>query len=130
MVVDDNDMDLYVAKRVINRYAFAEDVIIMESANEALEYLNKNISDPNLLPDIIFLDINMPEMNGFEFLDAYTHLPETIKKKCIILMLTTSVHDEDKQKADENPYIKNYLNKPLDENKLKTLIEMFKNIEI
>ncbi len=121
MVIDDNDMDLYVSKRVIEKGAFAEEVMLMESAKEAIAYFEENASDPERLPSLIFLDINMPEMNGFEFLEAYNNLPETVKQNCIILMLTTSVHNEDKDKADRNPYVRNFLNKPLSIDKLKSL---------
>jgi CheY-like chemotaxis protein len=121
MIVDDNEVDLYIAQRVIEKYSFAEEVILMDSAMEALEYLTANAGNPEMIPDLVFLDVNMPEMNGFEFLDAYTKLPENIKESCIIMMLTTSVHEEDKERADKNPYVRNYLNKPLDEDKLKAL---------
>ena len=121
MVVDDNEVDLYVSRRVIEKYSFAEEVILMDSAREALEYLKSHERQPDALPGLIFLDINMPEMNGFEFLDAYIQLADNIKSNCIIMMLTTSVHPEDKARVDGNPYVRNYLNKPLNKEKLSTL---------
>lgn len=121
MLIDDNKIDLYIAQRVINKSSFAEEVILMDSAKEAISYFELNGNDTENLPCLIFLDINMPEMNGFEFLEAYHTLPENIKRNCIIMMLTTSVHAEDKDKADNNPYIRNYLNKPLSEAQLSTL---------
>lgn len=123
MVIDDNDMDLYVSRRIIEKSAFAEEVILMDSAKEAIAYFESNADNLENLPSLIFLDINMPEMNGFQFLDAYGSLPETVKQNCIIMMLTTSVHNVDKEKADKNPYVRNYLNKPLSNDKLKSLDE-------
>ncbi len=127
MVIDDNEMDLYIAKRVMDRYSFTEEVIIMDSAKDALNYLAEKQNDLSALPDLILLDINMPGMNGFEFLDAYTHLPEKIKRNCIIMMLTTSTHTEDRQKASNNPYVRSYLNKPLDKDKLEELTDILKD---
>ena len=88
MVIDDNEVDLYVSRRVIEKYSFADEVILMDSAKEALEYLKSHDGGPDTLPGLIFLDINMPEMNGFEFLDAYKQLSDNIKSNCIIMMLT------------------------------------------
>ena len=121
MVIDDNEMDLYVSRRVMERYAFAEEILLMDSAKDALAYFQANEHNADNLPSLIFLDINMPEMNGFEFLDAYNELSETVKRNCIILMLTTSVHEEDKKRADNSPYVRNFLNKPLSADKLKSL---------
>jgi CheY-like chemotaxis protein len=63
----------------------------------------------------------MPEMNGFEFLDAYESLPEVIKKKCIIVMLTSSAHAEDQKRVSKNSYVKGYLSKPLSQAKIQLL---------
>ena len=121
MVIDDNEMDLYISKRIIERHAFAEEVLLMESAKDALAFFEANADNVENLPSLIFLDINMPDMNGFEFLEAYNALSETVKRNSIIMMLTTSVHDEDIQRADKCPYVRNYLNKPLSAEKLSLL---------
>lgn len=123
MIVDDNEIDLIVGKRVIEKFSFARNVILVESAIKAMEYLEAHADEEDKLPDLIFLDINMPEMNGFEFLDAYAGLAEKMKRKCIIMMLTTSAHPDDRERAAKSPYVYDYMNKPLSGDKLKQVDE-------
>jgi CheY-like chemotaxis protein len=122
MVIDDNQIDLYIAEMVMATTGFAEKVICVSSAKEALAYLKPLYENPDELPNLIFLDINMPEMTGFDFLNEYQHLPENIRKKCIIMMLTTSLDDDDRTQAESNQFVRKFLNKPLDRDKLAQLI--------
>jgi CheY-like chemotaxis protein len=121
MVVDDALIDRVVAKKVMTRHGFAEEVIAVESAIDALEYLNNHNQQTDELPSLIFLDINMPEMSGFDFLDEYQKLPDDIKRKCIIVMLSSSLHPEDEQRALSSPYVCKFLSKPLNADKLREL---------
>lgn len=121
MVVDDNEIDLYIAEMLMATTKFAEKVVCVSSAKEALAYLKPLFETPEELPHFIFLDINMPEMTGFDFLNEYHHLPENIRKKCIIMMLTTSLDNEDRMRAEGNEYVQKFLNKPLDRDKLNVI---------
>lgn len=121
MIVDDAKIDRYIAEKVVAKNSFAEKVISVESAILALEYLQNHNIEQEGLPDLIFLDINMPEMNGFEFLEEYSKLPQRIRKKCIIVMLSSSLHPEDKELALQNPYVCQFLSKPLSQHKLESL---------
>lgn len=118
MIVDDAKIDRFLAEKVISKHCFAAQVVSVESAKRALNYLTDHISDETALPDLIFLDINMPEMDGFQFLAEYKKLPENIKRKCIIVMLSSSLHPEDKELALQSPYVCQFLNKPLTRQKL------------
>jgi CheY-like chemotaxis protein len=118
MVVDDNEIDLYIAEKLMETSGFAEKVICVHSAKEALAYLDSQKASPEELPHFIFLDINMPEMSGFGFLHEYKKLAENIRKKCIIMMLTTSLDEDDRVLAENNEFVQKFLNKPLDRDKL------------
>lgn len=121
MIIDDNEVDRYVCDRVSKVYNFSELVIGQESALEAIEFLVSLKDFPNELPEVIFLDINMPEMNGFEFLDVYETLPDVIRKTCIIVMLTSSADPKDIERVKGNKYVCGYINKPFSKEKIEQL---------
>ena len=121
MVIDDNEIDRYIANRNITRYSFAEEVITMESSRAALTFLESLKDTPHLLPQLIFLDIRMPEIDGFGFLEEYEKLPDSVKMNCIIMMLTTSLNPTDHERAANNKYVNRFLNKPLDKDKIDSL---------
>ena len=122
MVIDDNEIDRYIANRNITKYDFAEEVITMESSRAALTFLGSLKDTPEQLPQLIFLDIRMPEIDGFGFLEEYEKLPDSVKQNCIIMMLTTSLNPTDHERANNNPYVNRFLNKPLDKEKIESLI--------
>jgi CheY-like chemotaxis protein len=122
MVIDDNEIDRYIANRNITKYDFAEEVITMESSRAALNFLDSIKDQPHELPQLIFLDIRMPEIDGFGFLEEYAKLSDSVKQNCIIMMLTTSLNPSDHERAANNKYVNRFLNKPLDKEKIDTLI--------
>jgi CheY-like chemotaxis protein len=113
MLVDDNELDNFINKKLVEGDSFAGETTIHTSAESALEYLKSNASDSNRIPDLIFLDIMMPEMDGFGFLDAFDKLADSVKTKCRIIMLSTSDSFKDLNRANQNKYVKRFLNKPL-----------------
>ncbi|MCC9020180.1 MULTISPECIES: response regulator [Flavobacterium] len=125
LVIDDSATDRYIAKRMAEKYYFAEEIVLEELATTALEYLRSLEDTPDLLPQFIFLDINMPEMNGFEFLEEYAKLSESIKLNCIIMMITSSTHPEDLKRAESNPLVIGFLNKPLCKEKFEGIKQEF-----
>lgn len=122
MLVDDNPDDLFFSKRVIRKHHFANEIISNESAEEALHYL-KTIKKTGLtLPELIFLDINMPGMNGWEFLEELNRVKDTLQRPDIIIMLSSSEEEEGKMNA-ESLNVKGFLTKPLNPEHLLDLIQ-------
>jgi CitB family two-component system response regulator MalR len=119
LVIDDTDIDRVITEKILKLYGFAEQVISVNSAQKGLEYLAAEMDGGNL-PDLIFLDLNMPVMNGFDFLDAYTHMPEHVKRKNIIV-LTSSLDDNDRSKSLSSAYVLKFVSKPLTEGVLKQI---------
>ena len=86
-----------------------------------LEYLKHCESNLTEVPGLIFLDINMPEMNGFDFLDSFKTLSDNIKSHCNIIMLTSSMDENDYKRSYESTFVKGYIIKPLNEEKINRL---------
>ncbi len=114
LLIDDNEVDNYVSKHIITRSKLVEKISVASSAIEALEFLNSLLANSNDFPNIILLDIRMPEMDGFEFLDEFMKFPIAIIKGCSIIMLSSSNDQSDIEKANTYKLVKGYLNKPLD----------------
>lgn len=125
MLVDDNDTDNFISKRIIEITNFADDVIVKNSGKSALDYLEENKETPDTLPEIIFLDINMPIVDGFVFLYEYEKFNNEIKDKCRVIILSSSDNKRDIDKIVNNDYVIKFVTKPLTE---KTLEEI-KTIE-
>ena len=110
MIIDDNECDRFAQQKLMIHTGFARNVIVKKSAIEALVYLN-NID--NERPKVIFLDINMPVMDGYAFLASYSKLSSRIKKYCNIVILSSSINSADMDTMTNQPHVIRYLSKPL-----------------
>lgn len=119
LLIDDNNIDSFLTKHLLLKHNIGENIVVVSSALEALKYLDSIYNEPEQIPDFIFLDIRMPVMDGFEFLDEYVHLPDVIKNKCNIFMLTSSNDQLDIDRAAQYSYVKRFLTKPLNVNTLQ-----------
>jgi CheY-like chemotaxis protein len=122
LLVDDNTADNYYHQIVIKGMNITERIEVATDGVEALNFLEKENQVP---PELIFLDINMPRMNGWEFLEKYKHLDVKQKSKIIIVMLTTSAHPKDLEKAKQMEEVSGYKVKPLTEEMLKEILEKY-----
>jgi len=113
MLIDDNDIDLKINGKIVDFTKLFNDTVVCRSGEEALSYLKQHLTKPDLLPEFILLDIQMPEMSGFEFLEQYKKLPASFTEVCIIAMLSSTLDFSDIQRAEANPYVAKLLKKPL-----------------
>jgi len=126
MLIDDNEIDNLINQKMIEAANICDRIFVHTGAKSAIEFL-KNMeklavaSVEGFLPEIIFLDIDMPLMDGFQFLDEFEKLTESTKEHCKVIMLTSSLNPLDMQKAKKNKLITKYLNKPLSQENLKKL---------
>jgi len=128
MLVDDNDTDNFISKRIIEITKFAKRIEVKNSGKSALEYLEREQNNPQNLPEIIFLDINMPIVDGFVFLFEFEMFSDELKNKCKVVILSSSDNKRDIEKIVDNDYVIKFITKPLNEQALKELKEMPKGI--
>ena len=113
LLVDDDEITNFSNKFLLTKAEIAEKIDVVMNGKEALEYLN---NPENSEVDLILLDVNMPVMNGFKFLEEFEKLPQSSQPKCLIMMLTTSLHPDDQKAANgfqEKNILSGYFNKPL-----------------
>lgn len=123
LLVDDDDDCNFFHQRLIAKLDCAEHVEVCTNGIEALDYLTKRIADGHPKPELIFLDINMPKMNGWEFLEKYKTLHPGQKADMLVVMLTTSLNPDDRSRADNNEDVHAFANKYLDKSKLQIILE-------
>ncbi len=121
LLVDDNDTDNFISKRIIEITKFAKKVEVRNSGKSALEYLEQVQNTPENLPEVIFLDINMPIVDGFVFLFEFEMFPEAIRQKCKVVILSSSNNKRDIAKIVDNEYVIKFITKPLTEKALKEI---------
>ena len=117
MLIDDQPLDNAYNEELIRNQKLADTVYIHTTAISALEYL-KNIANLDhapeiLIPRIVFLDIYMPEMDGFSFIREYQKLPQSIREKISIVLVSSSASNNDQQEAHQNSTITQFIKKPL-----------------
>jgi CheY-like chemotaxis protein len=113
ILIDDNEIDLLLHEKLIVFQQISRTVLSFPNANKALEFLSSNISLPKIPPTIILLDIQMPEMDGFEFLQAFDTYPHKIKSQCHIIMVSSSLDYGDITRTNASPMVIKLLRKPL-----------------
>jgi CheY-like chemotaxis protein len=126
LLVDDDEPTNFLDKMILEDVNCAETVEVAESGQSALRYLeNASENGSPSSPDLIFLDINMPAMNGWEFLEQYSNLDQQRKANVVIVMLTTSLNPDDRAKANKMPDVSGFETKPLTPEKLQSILKKY-----
>ncbi|MCK6617452.1 MAG: response regulator [Cyclobacteriaceae bacterium] len=122
LLIDDSDIDLFIQRRFLEVYHFSQTLITYKSADEALNWLGSLNTG---FPDVIFLDLNMPKIDGFAFLEKFAGLPETVTANSKIIILTSSNSKADVDKAMVNKNVVHFITKPIKQSDIEELKAKF-----
>lgn len=120
LLIDDSKATNFFNKTILEKTGVVEEVIVTENGKEALNYLLSGV-----VPEAIFLDINMPEMNGWEFLEEYGKLGDEYKASNIFLMIGSELTDDDKKKAESISEIKEFQEKMLTKEVVSEIVSKY-----
>lgn len=116
LLIDDNYIDNFVTRKILEGSNFAETIIVVRSATEAVT----SLTNGSVKPDVIFVDVRMPMMGGFEFLEEYEKI-DIDKENIKIYMLSSSLDPTDMRKSIDNKYITQFIHKPLTQKAIEDL---------
>lgn len=122
-LIDDDPLANFLSEKIIKICQLATQVFTFTTIESALYFLNQAAGEESVaLPDYIFLDINMPGLDGWNFLDSFAELPEAAKTKCSLYILSSSIDKEDKRRTEQHSDACGFISKPLSEEDLKRII--------
>jgi len=127
MLVDDDQNDNFFHEREIKKINPLITVIEKTTGLDGLDYLKSNKKNKEVVPDLIFLDINMPVLDGWDFLEKYKQLDKELQDLVVIIMLSTSGYPEDIERALSYSCVSDYIIKPLTKEKLENIIKRYFN---
>jgi CheY-like chemotaxis protein len=123
VLIDDSDIDLFIQRRFLEVYNFSDQLVLYRSDEEALNWLK--MLNGEATHDVIFLDLNMPDVVGFSFLENFNTLPESIRQKTKIVVLTSSNNKKDKELVFTNQNVIQFITKPLKQADIEDLKKRF-----
>jgi CheY-like chemotaxis protein len=124
LIIDDNEMDNYISERLLKKHRIADEVTVRTSALDGLHYLDELQRTAKYFPEVILLDVNMPAMDGFEFLETFSHYPRKLINKSCVIVLSSSSDPKDIHKAKRSRFVKDYFIKPLTTEKIETISKL------
>lgn len=122
MVIDDTAIDMYISLRILSKNHFVNNPLEYNNAIDALQYLQDNQHISSMLPDIIFIDIYMPLMSGFEFMEAYEKLHDTLKNKCRVFIISSTSDARDIARIESDKNVTAFNQKPITNEFLQQII--------
>lgn len=122
-LIDDDDVYQFTFVRALGEYVTDSNIKVFPDGEAALSFIQDNLGCPEVLPSVIFLDINMPMMDGWDFMESYTSLKSVIPVQPRIYMVSSSIDVNDVERAKSLEYVTDYLTKPIDLDDLERIVK-------
>ena len=126
-IVDDDEIYQYTITKTLDTHNLSRKVLMFSDGEEALDFMIANVANIKDLPDVIFLDINMPIMDGFQFMEEYVKIAPKVGKKITIYMVSSSVDPVDIERAKTISEISDYIIKPINSEELAEIVNSLEN---
>jgi CheY-like chemotaxis protein len=123
VVIDDDPIDHFLIKHMLHRSEYFDTTTYTVYGALILDYIEENSQNPEKLPDVILLDLNMPVFTGWDFLERMQSISATIQKNIKVHVLTSSVRIEDAEQAERYPFVRSVINKPLKPNTIERITQ-------
>ncbi|HVD99234.1 MAG TPA: response regulator [Cytophagaceae bacterium] len=122
-LIDDDEVYQFIFRRQVEISNLASQILIFPNGQKGFDYLKNALKDPGSLPKYIFLDINMPIMDGWQFLEEFSAIKNELTEDIHIYLVTSSIDERDIEKANKISDVKEYLIKPISEHKILQVFE-------
>ena len=122
-IIDDDTIFVYGIKRIMNEIDFCDEIIVYANGESALNELGSLVQEGKKLPDVILLDLNMPVMDGWVFLDDFVKIPNHNQEHLSLYILSSSINPSDIEKAKNYPIVNNFISKPVTVSDLKHILK-------
>ncbi len=122
-IIDDDQIYQFMARRILGTAKLTSELLVFSDGEEAWKFFKENSHNVNLLPDLVFLDINMPYMDGWQFLEHFEGLAKKLSKKIDIFLVSSSLDPADTDRAFANPLVSGYISKPFSKEKFLQAIQ-------
>jgi CheY-like chemotaxis protein len=122
VIIDDDPIDHFLMQHILQDNSYFDHTTYTMEPSLVLDFIEENSSDPDTLPDIIFLDLAMPQFDGWDFLDRFQSLIPALGKNIKVYILTSSVRPIDKERSKHYPFIKSFISKPLEQSTINEII--------
>ncbi|MEQ8414356.1 MAG: response regulator [Imperialibacter sp.] len=121
-IIDDDQIYVFGLKKLIDFHKYSKNLLVFKNGAEAIKYMKPLITSSDELPDVILLDINMPVMDGWQFLDEFVKIKPLIKKKITIYMVSSSIDEADLERAKTYEEVSDFIVKPVKAEDLEKML--------
>ena len=123
VLIDDNPIDHYIMRTMLHNNEACKQATYTYDGSMILEFIEEHRSATDSLPDVIFLDLTMPDFSGWEFLDRFEKLKDGLKKQIELYVMTSSVRDSDKERSSRYGCVSSFISKPLSKQTLTSIFQ-------
>jgi len=121
VVIDDDPINHFLMQHILRGDVHFDRTTYALNGDLVLDYIEENKDSAEKLPDVIFLDLNMPQFSGWDFLDRFKQLYQTVTKDIKIFVMTSSIIPADRKRTEQYPFVKSFINKPLKQNSFRDI---------